>query len=768
MTKTTFLCSLAACLFLANDLRAQTPQMFERISVPVQVNGNDLAYPFAGGLNAPQFSQADLDHDFTQDLVLFDRAGHVVLTFINVGTNGSPDYVFRPEYACNFPDSLTDWVLLRDFDQDGAADIFCAALSQGSQEIQVFKGYYDGYGLKFAPHYFTYPANCSPCNPLYIFYPDDNPAFWNNFPVNRGDIPSIDDIDGDGDLDIVAFPAGTSTSLTMLRNMSVENGAGLAKPQYELYDNCWGRFFENGMERCHAQLSCHPDTCAINCAFTSIPSDDRDGLHPGATATTYDHENDGDKDLLLGNVAYPCVDMMYNGGTSQNAWMTAQDTAFPSNNVPIDINAFPGTYYFDYDQDGRKDLIAALNNPTSGEDRKGVWYYKNTSPLPGQHQFELQTRNLFVGDMIDNGTTAHPAIVDVNADGLLDLVIGNYGFYSSSNNQVNFTNSRLFLFLNIGTPTAPAFEFADDDWAGLSQFAPLDFDFSPAFGDLDGDGDLDLVVGNNLGGVYYYRNTAGPDNPMTFEFDNSPMWLSMDVIGSISSPIVYDLDGDGLKDLVMGERTGNVNYFKNIGTSNNPIFPPSPTLQKIGQIDTRVSPEIIGMSTPVIIETNDGPIIITGTQRGHLEAYYSQGASEATFQPLSLSWGNIDEGFRSHPALADLNSDGILEMVVGNQRGGVSLYKTELVSCEVPLHTATPEIPEFRISPNPARAWARVDWPVNSPVRWQAFNALGQLITNGESASGSFNIEVRNWYPGVYLLKAEAAGLSAAGRLIVR
>ena len=767
MKITRFFLALASMVW-ANIMSAQTPQMFERFNPPLRVNGIDLAYPFAGGLNAPQWSVADLDHNLLQDIVLFDRVGNVVLTFINEGTTGSPNYVFRQEYASNFPVGLIDWMLMRDFDQDGAMDIFCAAFSQASQEIQVFKGYYDGYGLKFAPHLFTYPPSCSSCNPLYIFYPDENPAFWNNFPINRGDIPSIDDIDGDGDLDIVAFSAGTSTSLTMLKNTSVENGLPLSKPQYELYDNCWGDFFENGMERCHAQLSCHPDTCYTNCALVGpAVVKERDALHPGATATTYDHDNDGDKDLLLGNVSYPCIDMMTNGGTAQNAWMTAQDTAFPSNNVPVELNSFPATYYLDYNDDGKNDLIVALNNPTSGEDRKGVWHYKNTSPVPGQHNFELQSKDLFQGDMLDVGTAAHPSFADVNADGLMDLVVGNYGYYSFISGQANFTNSRLVLYLNIGTPEAPAFEMADNDFAGLSQFSPQDYDFSPTFGDIDSDGDLDLLVGNNLGGIYSFRNTAGAGQPMTLQYDTNPMWLSLDVIGSVSAPIVYDLDGDGLQDLLLGERAGNINFFKNNGTAAQPAYSPSPTIQKIGQIDTKIPPEVVGMSTPAIFHTPDGPIIVTGAQRGHLEAYYLQGASQDTFPAISINWGNIDEGNRSHPAFADLDNDGVLDMAVGNQRGGIALYKTELVNINVPLNTTIQNIPDLRISPNPARAWVRVDWPVTTATRWQAFNALGQLVAGGETINGSFSIEVRNWKPGIYMIKVEAAGKSATGRLVV-
>lgn len=753
---------------LSLHLQAQNVFQFERWTAPVREFGIDLKYPFAGGLNAPQFSAADLDHDQTMDLVLFDRVGNVLLTFINEGTPGSPDYVFRPEYASNFPAGLTDWVLMRDFDQDGAMDIFCAALSPASQEIQVFKGYYDGKGLKFAPHLFTYPPSCSSCNSLYIFYPDNNPAFYNNFPINRGDIPSIDDIDGDGDLDIVAFEAGTSTSLTMLRNTSVENGKPLSQPQFELYDRCWGRFFENGMQGCKAQLSCHPDTCYINCAGFQLPAaEERDGLHPGATVTTFDYENDGDKDLMLGNVSYPCVDLMFNGGTPQNAWMDQQDTLFPANNVPIEIFTFPATFLLDYDGDGKRDLIAALNNPTSGEDRKGVWLYDNKAATPQTHQFELGVKGLFQDDMIEIGTAAHPAIADVNADGLLDIVVGNYGYYSFANSSATFTNARLFLYLNIGTPTAPAFELADSDYAGLSQFAPADYDFSPTFGDIDGDGDLDLLVGNNIGGIYCYRNIAGPGQPFILQYDTNPMWLGLDVIGSVSAPIVYDLDNDGLQDLVVGERSGNINFFKNTGSLNNPVYSASPTLQKIGQIDTRIPPEVVGMSTPAIIQTPDGPIIVTGAQRGHLEAYYLQGANQDTFPAISVNWGNIDEGNRSHPAFADLDNDGVLDMLIGNQRGGLSLYRTELVEINVPLGTNQPSVPQLKISPSPARAWTHIDWPVQEPVRWQVFNAMGQMVASGQEESGSFSIEVRNWTPGVYILQAESRGAKASARVVV-
>jgi hypothetical protein len=65
---------LIALFFVTLALKTQAQQqMFERMWYPVKANGIDLKFPFAGGLNAPQFSQADLNRDGLQDLVVFER-----------------------------------------------------------------------------------------------------------------------------------------------------------------------------------------------------------------------------------------------------------------------------------------------------------------------------------------------------------------------------------------------------------------------------------------------------------------------------------------------------------------------------------------------------------------------------------------------------------------------------------------------------------------------------------------------------------------------
>ena len=107
------------------------------------------------------------------------------------------------------------------------------------------------------------------------------------------------------------------------------------------------------------------------------------------------------------------------------------------------------------------------------------------------------------------------------------------------------------------------------------------FDFSPAFGDIDGNGSVDLVVGEENGKLFFYKNIALPGQPMNFA---APVYPYMNIaVGVSSAPQIADVNGDGLGDLIVGERTGNsdnngrcsnLNYFENLGTVGNAVFNP--------------------------------------------------------------------------------------------------------------------------------------------------------------------------------------------------
>jgi hypothetical protein len=356
--------------------------------------------------------------------------------------------------------------------------------------------------------------------------------------------------------------------------------------------------------------------------------------------------------------------------------------------------------------------------------------------------------------MLDLGSTTHPTFADVNADGLEDLVVGTYGYFTTQSS----TNARLYLFLNTGTATEPKFTLTNPDWLQFSEFTPENFDFSPTFGDIDGDGDQDLLVGHNDGGFFCFRNSAGPGVPMNLSRDFDPMWQNMDVVGLVAAPALYDLTGDGLLDIIAGERNGNINLFTNTGSATNPVFPLVPTIQKLGFVDTRLTGEAVGFSTPNFIPTPEGPLLVCGSNSGELKAYRNFNLVD-TFDLIDPTWGNVDEGARAHPAFADIDNDGILEMVVGNLRGGLSLFTTTLVDCST-VGTQQPGLPEhtLTISPNPAHDRLQLELLPSAPYRWRATDTVGREMAAGESAGGKTLVSATDWKSGIYFIEIETGG----------
>jgi hypothetical protein len=170
------------------------------------------------------------------------------------------------------------------------------------------------------------------------------------------------------------------------------------------------------------------------------------------------------------------------------------------------------------------------------------------------------------------------------------------------------------------------------------------------------------------------------------------------------------------------------------------------------------------------LNTPDGEVMMSGSQLGPIEVYRNLSVTSDSFPQVTDFYGNVDDGSRTHPALADIDDDGILEMVVGNQRGGLSLYKTTLVDCTVATHTQQAEKLAISITPNPSNAWMKVDMGIlnGADTQWQVYNLLGQLKENGQVSANSFSIQVADWEPGIYFLELVSGQRRGVAKLMVK
>jgi uncharacterized protein (DUF2141 family) len=269
------------------------------------------------------------------------------------------------------------------------------------------------------------------------------------------------------------------------------------------------------------------------------------------------------------------------------------------------------------------------------------------------------TANPFNG--INIGIYSAPTFADLDADGDLDALIGEY-------------DGILNYYKNTGSSSNPVYSLQTGTANPFNGINVGNYS-TPTLADLDADGDLDALIGEYDGILNYYKNTGSSSNPVYTPQTGTANPFNGINVGSYSTPTLADLDGDGDLDALIGEYDGNLNYYKNTGSSSNPVYTP-----QTGTANPFNGISVGYFSNPTLADLDgDGDLdALIGKSDGTLKYYKNTGSSSNPLYSEQTGTANpfngIDVEYNSAPTLADLDGDGDLDALIIGASDGTLYY----------------------------------------------------------------------------------------------
>ncbi len=712
-------CFYAFCVISQTTVYRDTLSVFEQ--------GSKLDNAWAGGINFAGFSLVDINLDGKKDLAIYDKVCNTfgkLRIYKNVGVSGIAHFKHAPDYENQIP-AIKDWALFYDYNNDGKEDLFAHA----NAGIKVYKNTSSGSTVSFSLQSALLLSN---------YNPSGAPNIANIYSNSVGS-PGFTDMDNDGDLDILTFSV-LGTRVEFHKNMSQELYGHSDSLVFNMVDDCWGDISESS---CAVQLN----QCPLRMRLEKIKQTQK-VLHSGSCLMCFDRDGDGDKDVAMGDISCDQVHYTENTGSSANAHIGDTTALFPNYPVKTSIdavkmNTFPCAYSLDIDNDGKNDMLVSPNTVAGSVNFNSVWYYKNTTTTAAAN-FSLQQTNFLQDGMMEFGEGAFPTLFDADSDGIEDLIVGNMGYYIAGTNR-----ARLAFYKNIGSATVPSFSLITKDYQTISAYNLLGA--APTFGDLDNDGDKDLLLGTSGGKISYLENTATIGNPAVFA-NYQANYQGIAVTG-MAYPQIYDIDNDGLLDLLIGSNNFKLAYFKNKGSLTAPIF--NLVTASFGNVSTKIAGYSNATASPFIYKEAGITKLLVGSEIGTLYYYDNiDGNLTGTFNKIDTNLFGINEGARCAPFFKDITNDGKRDLLLGNYAGGLTFYNSQNVH-QVGIDEFELE-DVFNIYPNPANDKISIkltDTHFITDITYKLIDVLGNTVLELTTANKLIELDVHPYAEGIYILQ---------------
>ena len=401
---------------------------------------------------------------------------------------------------------------------------------------------------------------------------------------------------------------------------------------------------------------------------------------------------------------------------------------YPVNADSVYTSGFNMPRFADIDADDDLDLfVSVLYDPTVPQSL--MFLQNNGTPQTANHQ--LITDDYL--KTLDVGNNSTPVFVDIDNDNDLDMFIGSF---KNPLGSINYLE-------NTGSISNPSFYFSDSTFFNITS----DLSVSPAFGDIDNDGDYDLLIGRFNGTLSLFINSGTPSTPLftggtILRINNGD---SIDV-GSTAVPFLNDVDNDADLDLIVGGFNGKFNYYENTGSPSTYEFTANSLYFATLDIGDN--------STPFLFDYDkNGTLdLFSGSRKGEFFYFRNDGSN------LIPIWTELTNNFipdnfggNTFPYFIDIDNDTDFDLFLGNVKGGIYLYINDEIT-GLDEGEITP-VNNFEIAayPNPfnPETKLRLEILIGQDFKIDVYNLLGEkvkTIFNGYINSGTrtFSWDAKN------------------------
>uniref|UniRef100_UPI0040487D01 T9SS type A sorting domain-containing protein n=3 Tax=Algoriphagus sp. TaxID=1872435 RepID=UPI0040487D01 len=293
----------------------------------IRLKGQVLSNGFSLGINSAQIQTIDLTGDGKEEWVVWDINSRQLQVFEKKGEQ----FLIRPELSYFFPTEVSGFLILADFDRDGKKDLFTST----ALGVKAYRNTSSGSQISW-----TIAQNFLRLEGA------------NNIPANNLDTPLLQDLDGDGDLDLLLFNFAVGDYLEYYRNTSIERKSSPDIDGFAFPIRHWGGFEFCGCGQISFGLTCDGRTLAT----PASPLDQARVQHAGGHSLLYrDFTGDGIPDLLMGREECTTLYFLPNEGTSSNPKFASFSKELPGFGSLPEFPRFHAGQYLE------ESLIVSLN-----------------------------------------------------------------------------------------------------------------------------------------------------------------------------------------------------------------------------------------------------------------------------------------------------------------------------------------------------------------------------------------------------------------------